>query len=150
MVTVDRARRVLGVVFVALAVAVAGCGNDARDRYKEDYKRVVAPVARALGTSTQRVEAAKTLNKRLVVLDKARRALDTAAGKLKKLDPPSEAQAEHDRFVKVLERYAADIRAYELAVRRGDARGVRRSLDALGRDPARLKQANEALAEKVG
>ncbi len=149
MIEIGRARRVLGVLLVAAAIAVAGCGSDETDQYKEDAKAIIDPLRGTLNSTNERVSAAKNLDQRIAALDETRRALDKAAADLNELDPPEDAKAQHDRFVKELERFAGDIRAFEKAARKNDTKGVRESLDKLRTDTARLKQANNALKAKV-
>jgi predicted nucleic acid-binding Zn-ribbon protein len=151
--TVDRARRVVGVALVAVAVAIGGCGGgsdgDKTGEYKEDAKAIIGPLRGKLNSTNERVGAATNLNQRLAALEETRKALDTAASKMKELDPPDDATPEHDKFIAALERFAADIRAFETASRDNDRSGIKESLSALRTDTAQLKQANDALKAKV-
>jgi uncharacterized protein involved in exopolysaccharide biosynthesis len=146
--TTDRARRVVGVLLVAVAVAVGGCSSQ-KDEYKKDARAIINPLRETLNTTNQRVAAAQDLKQRIAALDTTRSALDTAAAKLEKLDPPAEAKTEHDAFVKRLHQFASDIRGFERAANGNDPKAVRASLNALRGDTARLKQANDALKAKV-
>src|SRR3954453_5304198 len=106
--TTDRVRRVAGVVPRAVAVALGGCGDSETDRYKADVKAAIQPLRTTLDSTNERVAAARNLRERVAALDKTGRALDTAAAKLEKLDPPEDAKAEHDDFVAQLHRFARD------------------------------------------
>jgi hypothetical protein len=147
--TAHRARRVLGLLLVATVVAFGGCGADEKAEYKEDAKAIIDPLRKTLNTTNERVGAASSQRERTAELAKTRRAVETAADKLEKLDPPAEAQTEHDNFVAQLHRFAKDIRAFERAAQGDDRRAVRRALVKLRADTARLKAANDALKEKV-
>jgi DNA polymerase II large subunit len=147
--TTDRVRRVAGLVLVAVAVALGGCGDSETDRYKADVKAVIEPLRATRDSTNKRVAAARNLQERIAALDETRRALETAAAKLETLDPPEDAKAEHDNFVTQLRRSARDIRRFERAANGQRPRAVRQSLDALRTDTARLREANDALKEKV-
>jgi len=147
--TTDRARRVAGLVLVALAVALGGCGDSAEDQYKEDAQAIIDPMRATLNSTNERVAAAQNLQQRIAALDKTRRALDTAARKLGRLDPPEDAKAAHQNFIRELRKLAGDIRAYARAANGNAPRAVRRSLDAMRSDTAGLKAAITALKDKV-
>jgi DNA repair exonuclease SbcCD ATPase subunit len=148
--TSDRVRRVAGVLLVAVVVALGGCGQSETDKYKEDVQAAIKPLRSTLDSTNERVAAAQSLKERIAELDKTRRALDAAAAKLEKLDPPADAKAEHDNFVEQLHRFAADIRRFAKAANGDRPLAVRRALGALRLDTARLKDANDALKAKVG
>src|SRR3954463_14669345 len=147
--TTDRARRGVGGLLVALAVALVGCGKSAEDRYKEDARAIIDPMRRALNSTNERVAAAHSLRQRIAALGVTRRALDTAAKKLGKLEPPPDAKAAHDNFIRELEKLAGDIRAYARAASGDNPRAVRRSLDEMRADTSGLQAAIAALREKV-
>ena len=147
--TTDRARRVAGVVLVAIAVAVGGCGNSEKDQYKQDAKAIIEPLRSTLNSTNERVAAAHSLKGRIAALDTTRRALDTAATKLGKLDPPADAKAAHENFIRELQKLAADIRGYARAANGTNPAAVRRALDAMRSDTAGLQAAITALRDKV-
>src|SRR4051794_34295955 len=99
--TTDRARRVVGVLLVAVAVAVGGCSSQ-KDEYKQDARAIINPLREKLNTTSERVSGARSLKQRIMALDEPRRALDPAPAKLEKLAPPADAQTEHEAFVKRL------------------------------------------------
>jgi hypothetical protein len=145
----DRARRALVLMLVALGVAAGGCSGDKTAEYKQDAKAIIDPLRGTLASTSERVAAARSLDARIAALDATRQAVDTAAAKLSKLDPPSDAKAQHEAFVRELERFGSDIRAFEHAARAGDSKGAQRSQAQLRADTTRLKDANDALRAKV-
>src|SRR4051812_10302243 len=147
--TVDGMRRVLGVLLVAVAFAAGGCGDDQTAKYRDDVKAALGPLRATFATTKERTAAAHSLKQRIAALDQGRRALETAAAKLEKLDPPADARVEHDDFVRQLPRYADDIRRFERAANDNDPPAVKRALDALRSDPAHLKRATDALKAKI-
>jgi hypothetical protein len=147
--TTDRARRAAGALLVAVAVAFGGCGQSEKDKYKDDVQAAIKPLRSTLDSTNERVAAAQNLKERIAALDTTRQALDSAAAKLEKLDPPADAKLEHGNFVAQLHRFASDIRRFERAANGNQPRAVRQSLDAMRADTARLKEANDALKTKV-
>jgi hypothetical protein len=137
-------------MLVALAVVVvAGCGGDKTSEYKQDAKAIIDPLRGTLASTNNRVASARSRSARIAALDKTRQAVDTAAAKLAKLDPPQDAKAQHQAFVRELQRFGSDIRAFERAARAGESKGVARTSTQLKVDATRLEHANDALRAKV-
>jgi hypothetical protein len=135
-------------MLIALAV-VPGCGGDKTAEYKQDAKAIIQPLRGTLASTNERVTAAHTLDGRIAAFDETRRAVDTAAAKLGKLDPPSDAKTQHEAFVRELEQFGADIRTFERAARAGASEKAGRTLSQLKVDTVRLNKANDALRAKV-
>jgi uncharacterized protein YoxC len=147
--TARRARRSLGILLVALAVALGACGSSQTDSYKKDAKAIVDPLRSTINSTDSRISAQKTEQAKLAELDKTRSAVDDAATKLEKLTPPDDAKAEHDEFVTQLHTFGDDIKGVETAATAKDAAATRQALAKLKTDTAELKKANDALKAKV-
>jgi hypothetical protein len=143
------ARRVLWVLLVVAAVALPACGSSDNDTYKKDAKAIIEPLRGTINSTDQRITAQSSDQGKIAELDKTRKAVDQAATKLEGLNPPSDAKAEHQAFVKQLHLFAADIKAVETAAQRKDQAGAKQALAKLQSDTLALKKANDALKAKV-
>jgi len=120
-------RRLLIVAVAALAVA--GCGGDARLSH-EAYQRVLTREVAQLGA---RIVAAGNDAKTATAVQ---RAVDASADRLAKLRPPSDAAGANDSLVRALRAYALDLGDFALDAKSLPTSELRESQSRLARSPA--------------
>jgi hypothetical protein len=121
------------VVVIAVALVAAGCGGSGRDEFNDGVRKAQEPMDLA---------AKNADNAKPGQLDRYAQAMDDTVARLRKLDPPDEAQDEYDAFIKEIEAGADAARDTGSAASSGDK-------EALAEALAQLEQQFEAIGEKA-
>ena len=130
----------LGVLAVAAAVLLAGCGGSdrlAKPEYEQKMNQAGRNLSAVFGTIDERRE---TLNQLAVRVGRARATLDRITGTLDAIAPPKDAADAHEELVEGLRATSATLGALEQAARDGDQEAV---------DAARAKLNSAATAQKI-
>jgi uncharacterized protein YukE len=150
-------RRPLVLLFMLVALVVAGCGGDGGDgaaTSKDDYgkelaqagqtlQRTFSDIADQTGSSTSSAQIADRL-------DKGAAALDDAAKKFGAITPPSDAKAAHVKLVQGLQELADVFRKGADAARKNDSTTLTKALQSLSSSDGvrKITEAQEELKAK--
>ena len=137
------------VVAVALAVPIAGCGNDQTDTYRTEYRKAAAKFKSSVEQAGREILKAHTLDERIPAARSFKASIDTLAKKLDDLDPPDDVEKLNDRAVKTLHALSADLGDFEGAARDGDTTAVKRLAPKLQVDQAALQTALDEIDQKI-
>lgn len=142
-----RPHLLLASLLLALAFVVAGCGGGPS---KEDYEQGLGKVQSQLeGANDASREASQTTDpeERAAALEKAQKAIKLAADTAEGLEPPDDAQSEHEQLASALRDYAELFG--ELATLEDDDPRQTELYGEAGTIVERLDSANRAL-DKAG
>jgi hypothetical protein len=148
----DRTRRAAALCLVCLAsIAVAACGEDEDNAFKEDYNTAVKPLSELNadigeslgGAAGQSNKAIATEFQQLA--DKAQQARDNLA----ELDPPDDAKESFDRLLSSLQDGADDLRAVASAARQGDPQAANQAAQDLVASGKEIQKAETELQKAV-
>ncbi len=132
-------------LLVAFVLLVAGCGGGPS---KDDYEQGLGKVQSQLeGANDASREASQTTDaaKRAAALEAAQQAIEQAADTADGLEPPDDAQAEHEQLATALRDYAKLFG--ELATLKDDDPRQTELYGEAGKIVERLDDANRALDE---
>jgi hypothetical protein len=134
----------------ALAVGVAGCGDDS-NQFREDYNAAVENLteinseigsATAGGAGQSNAAIAKEL-------DEIADAADTARGEIADLDPPEDAKQEFDKLLAALDTGVDDLRSMAKAAKSGDSAQAQTAAQELVKSGQQITAAENALKTAV-
>ena len=134
-------------LFIVLALVVAGCGGGPS---KDDYERGLGKVQSQLeGANEASREASQTTDpaERSAALDEAQKSIKLAADTAEGLQPPEDAESEHEQLASALRDYAELFG--ELATLEDDDPRQTELYGEAGKIVERLDGANRAL-DKAG
>jgi len=148
-----RSRWSLGLVLVMLCAVVLGaCGGNSAADQKTEYKKEAKSILDEAKASLQSLQprlAGKSADQQAAEIAKTRQQVIGAADKLEKLDPPSDVQAEHDKFVATLRKFGEDFSKVEAAGKARDKQAAQQALVQLQTDAGQLQSASAALEAKL-
>ena len=136
----DMKKRIMFTV-AALALAVAGCAGSEDESFKQDFNAAQAPLEKLLTDSAGASDPAS--------MGKIADGLEDAAKKMAALDPPEDAQAELDTFVKEVNASAATMREAQQAMEDQDLEKMTGILTKLQESMTAVGKAQQALATEV-
>jgi hypothetical protein len=148
----NRTRRAAALCLICLAaIAVAACGEDEDNAFKEDYNTAVKPLSELNadigeslgGAAGQSNDAIATKFQELA--DKAQQARDNLA----ELDPPEDAKDSFDELLSSLQKGADDLRAVSEAAKDGDPQAARQAAQDLVSSGQDIQKAETALQNAV-
>lgn len=153
--------RLLATAGACLLLVLAGCGGSSKSSggggggtSTADYKKQVQTIGdqfrSQVNDAQSTLSSASTNADRAKGLDQIRTAFKDVAGKIDGLKPPSGAQDEQDRLVKVLNTGATDIGTVETAIKKNDIAGIQSSVKKIQTDSTQAQSALQALKSAVG
>jgi hypothetical protein len=136
----------------AVAVGPAGCsgGEDSND-FRKSYNQIAREYSSLpveVGSAVRGASAKSDKELEKLFADLADRLSDQVA-KLKKLDPPDDAQDEYDAFVARLGKVDDDLRAISAAAKAHSAKRAEKGARALVSDSRDVTKAEDALKKAV-
>ena len=145
------AKRMLLLPALAVALAAAGCGDGGKNDFIEGYNAATQPLSQLmgdLGTASAATGAdgqAEAEQKLVKMAD----GLDDVEGRLRALEPPSDAKDEYDRMLAALDANTAQVRTMAKAVKSGDLDKLTKATTEFSKKGTELVAAEEALRTVV-
>lgn len=137
-------------VCVALALAVAGCGDDDSDQFREDYNAAVKGLTKA---NTEIGQATGDTGRSNRAIAKEFRGIADMVEQtrldLARLDPPEDAKDEFNRLLSGLDQRVQDLNGVAAAVKKGSPSAASRALRAVSRTDEKILDAERALRQAV-
>jgi len=143
-------RRLLSVVALVLVLLAAGCGGSGGGTSKEEYSKDLAQAGQTLQRTLSEIVtqsgSSSSTQATGVRLEQGAKALDDAADRFDKIDPPSEAKGAHAMLVAGLHELAKVFRRGAAAARKNDTKGLTATLQGLVNSEG-IKKIGEAQKE---
>lgn len=143
------AKRMLLLPALAVALAAAGCGDDGKNDFIEGYNAATQPLGQLmsdLGGATTGADGQAEAEQKLV---KMADGLDDVEGRLRELEPPSDAKDEYDRMLAALDENIAQVRTMAKAVKSGDVDKLTKATTEFSKKGTELVEAETALRSVV-
>lgn len=112
------------VVLVAASLVVAACGDEKADTYNAEGEKVVEQFQKDLRAAQTELQDQAEPEGVAQGIEQMRSAFAKAADGLNRLDPPDDAQADHDRFVSQLRAFGPELDRFANAVREEDSKAI--------------------------
>lgn len=149
-------RRAVAALLAAAAMAAAGCGDDSKADYVDEYNKVdsrFAPTLRRGVASIQSPAAGRDPSRLAPRLDSAAATFDESAKDFGAIDPPDDVKSTHDAYVAAIRTLADDFRkaADTLGQEKRPSRAAVRALRGLANSKGfrDLRASGEALRQRV-
>jgi hypothetical protein len=146
-----RPTRLLVLPAVALAIAVAGCGDDGKNDFIDGYNAATQPLTQLmtdLGSASSPTGAAGEEQAQRS-LTKLADGLEDVEGELGALEPPSDAKDEYDRMLAALDANTAQVRTMAKAIGSGDLERMTAASTEFAQQGTALVEAEQALRTAV-
>ena len=135
-------------LFAALAVValVAGCGggSEAPRLSSAQFASRADAICRTYNSRSNAIAQPNSLAELATAINKLVPLLDQSIGKLQKLSPPKDEQADVDKWLAGVQRLEDDLRSVQASATKKDAQGVRAALES---GDAHNKRSNAMAAE---
>jgi hypothetical protein len=134
-------KKLIMITAAAFALTVAGCAGSEDESFKQDFNEAQAPLEKLLTDSAGASDPAQ--------MGKIADGLEDTAKKMAALDPPEDAQAELDTFVKEVNASASLMRDAQKAMEDRDPEKMTGILTKLQEAMTKVGNAQAALAKEV-
>ena len=146
-----RTRIALAALLVACSLAVAACGEDENNTFKENYNEAVGPLSKTNTELSGSIEGTPDQSNAAIAEEFSDLADKTAQARsnLAELEAPGDAQEDLDKLVASMGRGIEDLRAVAEAAQDADPVAGRQAKQALVKSAAQIQRAETALQEAV-
>jgi chromosome segregation ATPase len=141
----------LAAVALVVGPALAGCGDDDADAFKEDYNAAVKPLSEANSQVSGAIDSESDESNAAIaerfqgLAEKTQQTQDN----LRELEPPEDAKEAYDELLGALKVGTDDLSAVAEAARDSDPAAARTARDSLEESAEDIQQAERALQRAV-
>lgn len=130
---------------ILVAVALAGCGSDAREEYRKGAQSAAEEFKASAQEAAGQLKETDGLSEKLPGLRAFRESVDELASDFEQLDPPKELEQLNDEAVKHMKALSEDLTRYEKAAEAGDEKAADLLAPELQADQSQLQSALDRL-----